>query len=243
VFLVVQGWDDVTKPWAFSRAHVFSSIRALALFAVCALFGALVYRIVQDPRSHLIASVNAHRRPPAPDVRLAVIWPQTATWPRELRAAVGRGTFRLRNLRGYPVVVNFWASWCSPCRREAVLFAKAAEAERGRVVFVGVDVHDLSSDARHFLRAQHVPYVGVRSGESITERFGLVGLPETFYMDRRGRIQAVTQGELSASSLQRQLDRIDEVVLNPAGAHPATAVGTARGQRASFELHRSAARN
>lgn len=190
-----------------SRAGVLIAIRALALLGVCALFGALVYRIVRDPRSHLIASVQAHRTPPTPDVRLAVIWPQTATWPRELWAAVGRGAFRFGDLRGYPVVVNFWASWCSPCRREAAVLAKAAEAERGRIVFVGVNVHDLSGDARRFLRSQHVPYVGVRSGESIAERFGLVGLPETFYVDRRGRIQAVTQGELSATSLQRELDR------------------------------------
>jgi cytochrome c biogenesis protein CcmG/thiol:disulfide interchange protein DsbE len=88
--------------------------------------------------------------------------------------------------------------------------AKAAEAERGRIVFVGVNVHDLSGDARRFLRSQHVPYVGVRSGESIAERFGLVGLPETFYVDRRGRIQAVTQGELTASSLKRELDHASQ---------------------------------
>jgi hypothetical protein len=72
-------------------------------------------------------------------------------------------------------------------------------------VFVGVDVNDLMSDARHFLAANDVPYVAVHSGSSTADRFGLIGLPETFYVDRRGRIQDVTRGQLSAANLQREL--------------------------------------
>lgn len=98
-------------------------------------------------------------------------------------------------------------AWCSPCQREAALLASAARAQRGRVVFVGVDVNDLTADARDFLRVHHVPYVAVHSGRSIANRFGLIGLPETFYVDRRGRIQDVTRGELSAAVLQRALGR------------------------------------
>jgi cytochrome c biogenesis protein CcmG/thiol:disulfide interchange protein DsbE len=136
-----------------------------------------------------------------------VIWPQAGTWPQRLRASVDRGTLRLGDLRGYPVVLNFWASWCSPCQREAALLASAAEASRGRVVFVGVDVNDPTTDARNFLRTHHVPYVVVHSKTSITDRFGLIGLPETFYVDRRGRIQDITRGELSAALLQQALGR------------------------------------
>ncbi len=134
-----------------------------------------------------------------------MIWPRAETWPQRLRASVDRGTLRLGDLRDYPVVLNFWASWCFPCQREAALLASAAEARRGRVVFVGVDVNDLTSDARHFLHAHHVPYVAVHSGKSIADRFGLIRLPETFYVDRRGRFQDVTRGELSAATLQRAL--------------------------------------
>ena len=68
-------------------------------------------------------------------------------------------------------------------------------------------MNDLTGDARDFLRAHRVPYVAVHSGPSIANRFGLIGLPETFYVDRRGRIQDVTRGELSAGALQRALGR------------------------------------
>ena len=136
-----------------------------------------------------------------------MIWPRAGTWPQPLRGSAQSGTLRLADLRGYPIVLNFWASWCSPCRREAALLASAAKAQRGRVVFVGVDVNDLTGDARDFLRAHRVPYVAVHSGRSIANRFDLIGLPETFYVDRRGRIQDVTRGELSAAALQRVLRR------------------------------------
>jgi cytochrome c biogenesis protein CcmG/thiol:disulfide interchange protein DsbE len=117
---------------------------------------------------------------------------------------------RLADLRGYPVVLNFWASWCSPCQREAGLLASAAKARRGRVVFVGVDVNDLAGDARHFLSVHHVPYVAVHSESSITTRFGLIGLPETFYLDRSGRIQDVTRGQLTGTTLRRELNRASQ---------------------------------
>lgn len=190
-----------------TRSQIWFVLRVAAVVAVVTLFAVLVYRLVHNPGAELARAVKANRRPPAPDLRFAVIWPDMQTWPPALRSVVARGNLQLGDLRGYPVVVNFWASWCYPCSREAGLLTAAAEARRGRVVFVGVDVNDLAKDARRFLRAHRVPYVAVRSGDSATERFGLVGLPETFYVDRRGRIQDVTQGELSTSTLNRELDR------------------------------------
>jgi hypothetical protein len=73
-----------------------------------------------------------------------------------------------------------------------------------------MDVNDLTGDARHFLRAHDVPYVAVHSGRSIADRFGLIGLPETFYVDRRGRIRDITRGELSAATLDRALARASQ---------------------------------
>lgn len=194
------------------RRVLVKSLRLSATLLVLALFAVLSYRIVHGlsgarAAAKLTQAVTSHRSPPAPNVRLSVIWPQAGTWPQALRASAQRGTLRLADLRGYPIVLNFWASWCSPCQREAALLVSAAKAQRGRVVFVGVDVNDLRGDARDFLRAHHVPYVAVHSGRSIANRFGLIGLPETFYVDRRGRIQSVTRGELSAAVLQRALGR------------------------------------
>lgn len=183
-------------------------MRGLALLGVVALFAVLVYRIVGgNPGAGLISAVRAQRAPAAPDVRFSVIWPHSETWPAGLRASVRSGSLSLKALRGYPVVLNFWASWCTPCEREAGLLAAAAQAQRGRVVFLAVDVNDFASDARRFLGAHGVPYVAVRSSSSISERFGLVGLPETFYVDRSGRIRGMTRGQLSAVSLRQQIAR------------------------------------
>src|SRR5437879_4792193 len=194
------------------RRLLVLGMRLSAMLLVLVLFTLLTYRIVHGLSSaragaRLTRAIKTHRSPLAPNVQLSVIWPRAGTWPQRLRASLDRGTLRLGDLRGYPVVLNFWASWCSPCQREAALLASAAEARRGHVVFVGVDVNDLTGDARHFLRVHRMPYVAVHSDRSIADRFGLVGLPETFYVDRRGRIQDVTRGELSAATLERELAR------------------------------------
>jgi cytochrome c biogenesis protein CcmG/thiol:disulfide interchange protein DsbE len=188
------------------RSKVLAWTRGLALLGVVVLLAILAYRVARgNPGAGLMSAVRAHRAPQVPDARLTVIWAHPETWPRSLRASILRGRLSLSDLRGYPVVLNFWASWCSPCAHEAGLLASVAESERGRVVFLAVDVHDFSSDARRFLGAHHVPYVAVRSGSSVAEQFGLVGLPETFYVDRAGRIRGVTQGQLSANVLRRQI--------------------------------------
>jgi cytochrome c biogenesis protein CcmG/thiol:disulfide interchange protein DsbE len=194
-------------------ARIQSALRLSATLLVVALFALLSYRIVHGLSSAraaagLTRAIASHRAPPAPNVRVSVIWPQSGTWPQPLRAAARRRTLRLSDLRGYPVVLNFWSSSCWPCQREAALLASAAEARSGRVVFVGVDVDDLTGDARHFLTVHHVPYVAVHSQSSITTTFGLIGLPETFYIDRSGRIQDVTRGQPSGATLQRGLSRV-----------------------------------
>jgi len=188
------------------RSLLLTGARALALLGVAALFAVLVYRIAGgNPGAGLVRAVAAHRAPATPDVRLAIIWRRSETWPPRLRGVLRHGTLSLHNLRGYPVVINFWASWCTPCERDAGLLTSAAEAQRGRVVFLAVDVHDYSSDARRFLSAHHVPFVAVRSGASVLGLFGLVGLPETFFIDRRGRIRGMTRGQLSTTSFRQQL--------------------------------------
>jgi cytochrome c biogenesis protein CcmG, thiol:disulfide interchange protein DsbE len=114
----------------------------------------------------------------------------------------------LADLRGHPVVLNFFASWCDPCRREAVMLAAAARRARMRVVFLGVDVNDYAPDARRFLRLHGVPYGAVRSASSTIKAFGLIGLPETFYLDRDGGVVAVTRGALTSSDLAHAVRRL-----------------------------------
>jgi cytochrome c biogenesis protein CcmG/thiol:disulfide interchange protein DsbE len=197
-----------------SRRTLFSGARGLlqaaAVGVVLLLLALLVWDLVRRSEgAQLVTAVGKDERPQAPGFELPVVWPHTETWPRPLRAAVADGTVVLVELRGYPVVVNFWASWCVPCKREARAFAASAHRHNGEVVFVGVNVQDLTSTARRFLDRYDVPYVSARdAGDSTYSAYGLTGLPETYYLDWRGRIVAHDVGEVSSGGLQRMIARI-----------------------------------
>lgn len=105
-------------------------------------------------------------------------------------AASADGIVELRELRGVPIVLNFWASWCEPCRDEAPLLEQAWRRDRDRgVLYLGLDTQDLSEDALEFIREFSVSYPTIRDpGRSVSNEFGLTGIPETFFIDRRGRI-------------------------------------------------------
>jgi cytochrome c biogenesis protein CcmG/thiol:disulfide interchange protein DsbE len=183
----------------------------MALAAVLGLLALLVWRVVQAGGSAVVADVRAGKKPLAPAFDLPVIWDRTENWPKPLRASVADGRLTLAELRGYPVVLNFWASWCAPCRDEAPRFEASAVAHRGRVAFLGVDAQDLSSDARHFLGKYGINYVSVRDGGgSSLGRYGVTGFPETYYLDAKGRVVAHDPGEASRSDIERGIARTRE---------------------------------
>lgn len=103
---------------------------------------------------------------------------------------------RLRALRGYPVVINAWASWCTPCREEFSLFASASVRYGRRVAFVGVDTDDSSSDATAFLVKHPVSYPSYESTISqLSSLTAIAGLPTTVYLNRAGKIVHVHTGQ------------------------------------------------
>ena len=108
----------------------------------------------------------------------------------------GTGSVPLSSYRGKVVVLNFWASWCGPCRGEAPILERwhrKLSAEGGTVV--GVDVLDVTGDARKFIREYGLTYPQLRDGDgSHLKRFEVVGYPETVVLDRRGRIAATERG-------------------------------------------------
>ena len=185
------------------RSSWFRVLQITSLAVVAGLLALLAWRIVAGTRgSDLVGAVRAGERPAAPVFRLPVIWPHDETWAARLRGALTGGRLSLGALRGEPVVLNFWASWCIPCKKEAPLLVASAHAHAGKVAFLGVDVEDFASDARHFLGRYHVNYVSVRDGRGSTySGYGLTGVPETYFIDRRGRIVAHIPGELSGEQL------------------------------------------
>jgi cytochrome c biogenesis protein CcmG/thiol:disulfide interchange protein DsbE len=100
-------------------------------------------------------------------------------------------TFRLSDAlaSGKPVVVNFWASWCGPCADEAPVLQAAARRQGDRVVFVGVDVQDLDSDALAFIKKYGITYPnGSGNAGPISVHYGMRGVPETYFIAPDGTL-------------------------------------------------------
>lgn len=180
----------------------FLQLGAVAL--VLALLGLLVWKIAfEENGAVLVAAVRAGKAPNAPSFDLPVLWERDETWPEKLRPALGDGRLRLGELRGHPVVLNFWASWCVPCGKEAPALAASAKTHAGEVAFLGVDIQDFEGDALRFLRRHDAPYVSVRDkGTRLYTVYGLTGIPETYYLDRRGRVVAHSVGEVARDDLE-----------------------------------------
>lgn len=196
---------ESSRPLARPRRHpLIRLFQLLALGAVASLLGLLVWRVVASQRGpDLVKAIRHGERPQAPAFVLPIIWQSGGTWPRRLRPLLTGDKLALASLRGYPVVLNFWASWCVPCKAEAPLLASSAEQHAGTVAFLGVDVQDLSSDARRFLRRYHARYPSVHdNGGATYDGYGLTGVPETYWLDARGRIVAHYAGQVSKTLLE-----------------------------------------
>src|SRR6185295_12731859 len=99
------------------------------------------------------------------------------------------GTLSLASLRGQVVVLNFWQSYCAPCTHEARLLADSSRRWEGKgVVFLGVDEQDLNGPALKFMKRFNITYPSVADNLSLTGRYGVTGYPETFFIDRLGRV-------------------------------------------------------
>jgi cytochrome c biogenesis protein CcmG/thiol:disulfide interchange protein DsbE len=104
---------------------------------------------------------------------------------------------QLRSLRGHPVVVNAWATWCGPCKLEFPFFQRAAVRLGKRVAFLGLNVSDSRRSAERFLEKRPVPYPSLEDGSGATLREvapGVRGLPVTIFYDARGERTFVHQG-------------------------------------------------
>ena len=148
-----------------------------AVVFVVALLGLLIWKVAHQKTSHLPQQVASGERPVAP------------LWTKE-RVDVS-GTLSLASLRGKVVVINFWQSYCAPCTQEARLLAETARRWQGKgVVFVGIDEQDLHGPATKFLRRFGITYPIVADNLSLTGAYGVTGYPETYFVDRHGRVVA-----------------------------------------------------
>jgi thiol-disulfide isomerase/thioredoxin len=116
---------------------------------------------------------------------------------------------RMRALRGHPVVVNKWASWCGPCQIEFPLFQAVSTARGKEIAFVGVDSDDNRGEATTFLRDNPVPFPSYDDpDEKIAARYARTGYPTTVFVDARGRTAYIHQGQYrSERDLEADIDR------------------------------------
>ncbi|HEY8502191.1 MAG TPA: TlpA disulfide reductase family protein, partial [Solirubrobacterales bacterium] len=103
---------------------------------------------------------------------------------------------RIEQLRGYPIVVNVWASWCGPCRFEFPVLQKLSARYGKEVAFLGIDTQDSEDAAATFLREEPVPYPSYTDPDkAIADSIGVaVGLPDTAFYDKDGELVYLKQG-------------------------------------------------
>jgi cytochrome c biogenesis protein CcmG/thiol:disulfide interchange protein DsbE len=156
-------------PQAPGRSPLKLALQSGAVLLVAALFGLLVWKIAARQKAE--AKINR----PAPGFTL-----QRIDKP---------GKLSLASLRGHPVILNFWASWCAPCRDEAATLEATWKRYRNRgLIVLGIDYQDLAGDARAFARKHGMTYPLIRYTEHVAAIYGLTGVPETFFVDRKGKL-------------------------------------------------------
>jgi cytochrome c biogenesis protein CcmG, thiol:disulfide interchange protein DsbE len=167
----------------------------IAVIGVLALLIALLaYGLVQnEPDRGVDEALARGKRAPAPAL--------------ELPKLGAEGTASLGDYRGRVVVLNFWASWCKPCRAESPLLERwhRRMQDRGGTV-VGVDMQDVTDSAQAFIDEYGLSYPMLKDkeGEGV-EKFGVVAYPETFVIDRKGRIAAVQRGPVDERFMRKSV--------------------------------------
>src|SRR6266567_1418863 len=132
---------------------------------------------------------------PAPDFTLPLLDPSSAS------------TLHLAQLKGAPLVINFWASWCDPCKEEAPLLQQTwQQVQPQGVQFLGIDYEDAQSNARAFLHHYGITYPNVTdSSGSVAILYGVAGVPETYFVNRHGVIVQKITGALNQPALQQAI--------------------------------------
>ncbi len=160
--------------------------QGLAIGLVGLLFVLLVSALVTDEGGDLANQAARGELPKAPEFALEHLDEE--------------GELTLESLRGKAVVLNFWASWCLPCKDEAPYLEQVWRDERARgVVVVGLDSKDFREDGRRFARRFDLTFPIAFDGEGgVWEDYGGTGFPETFVIDREGRVVDAIVGEVNS---------------------------------------------
>ncbi len=160
----------------------------VAVIAVLAVIGLLGFGLLSKGEAAIAVG------DPAPD--------------KELASLDGAGTGRLADYRGGWVLVNFWASWCDPCRDEAPALEAFGQAHQGGdFTVLGINLDDTTDDALGFVQEYGLTYPQLRDGDGRERRdaYGMTGFPESFLVDPKGEIALIRRGPVDARYLEDEV--------------------------------------
>jgi cytochrome c biogenesis protein CcmG, thiol:disulfide interchange protein DsbE len=177
--------------------------RRIVIFCLVSLLNvgllALILTQLLTPASHSVADPLVGH--PAPNFSLVM-----------LQSDPGKSMLSLSNFKGKQVVLNFWASWCQPCKEELPLLENAwkqMQAQKKEIVFLAIDFQESISDATSFLQQQGITYLaGLDTNGSIANKYGVASLPQTIFIDRNGIVTSKEPRELTAQELSRNIQSI-----------------------------------
>ena len=174
---------------------------ALAIIPVAALFALLIWAVTRDSSNPTGFSTITS----AGEAKVVQPIPADFTLP-----LYSGGSIHLNDLKGKVVMVDFWASWCDPCRQEAseVELAWQRYKDKG-VVFIGIDTRDKSADAQQFIQQFAPTYpIGADATATIAVSYGVTGIPEKYFIGKDGRITKKLAGPMTVARLSPVLDQL-----------------------------------
>jgi cytochrome c biogenesis protein CcmG, thiol:disulfide interchange protein DsbE len=178
--------------------------RRILIFSIISLLNlallALLLKLLLTPAPNTAGSDPLIGRP-APNFSLAMV-----------RSSTGKSLLSLSNFQGKAVVLNFWASWCDPCKEEAPILENAwkqTQAQGKNIVFLGIDFQDPNSDAMNFLQSNGITYPTVLDADgSVATKYHILSLPDTIFINQNGTVVSKVSQQITAQALSNNLQLI-----------------------------------
>lgn len=189
------GQESVSRNKRKRRVLIFCGVSVLNVGLLALL---LTQLLTPAPSKSSADPLISH---PAPNFSLAVLSPIS-----------GKSTLSLSDFKGKSIVLNFWASWCEPCKNEVPLLESAwkqMQAQGKDVVFLGIDFEETTSAATGFLQLYNITYPSVLDADgSAATRYGIVSLPDTIFISQKGIVMSKVSQQLTAQLLASGLQSI-----------------------------------